>query len=183
MPHPDRLPASEAEAVTAEATALLTLQVPDPAQPVSALESSATLTFRGGITVKSSLADTPQVYLNSSMTLSEMVSEIRKLPGVRGIDVQGSGWHRREVDLTITFLAEEYAIGDVPTLSIVSNDVEGAHRSHCGWNGGELNCPPSTLIRQPSSRSRHTRAPFGSDEQQCCRHECVDGRLGDPGRH
>lgn len=131
MPHPNRLPAAEAEAVVAESAALLTLQVPAPAEAVTALDAPATVTFAGGITVQSSLADTPQVYLNRSMTTSEMASLIRTLPGVRGIDVTASGWDKREIELSITFLAEQYAIGDVPELRIVSHDIEGASRRLC----------------------------------------------------
>ena len=135
LPHPDRLPASEAESLTAEAANLLTLQVPAPAEQISELNAPATVTFRGGITIKSSLGEAPQVYLNASATTSQMASELRKLPGVRGIDIEASGWHKREMDLTITFMATEYAIGEVPTLSIVADDIVGAAPLPAHWRG------------------------------------------------
>jgi hypothetical protein len=123
LPHPDGLAAGEKELYAAEAQNLLEFEVPQPAKAVSELVSPATLPFTGGVLVNSSFGG--QVYLNTSMTTSEMSWLLSTLPGVKGLDVQMKGWNRREVELTITYRAKDYLLSSLPKLSIVGNDLNG----------------------------------------------------------
>jgi hypothetical protein len=126
LPYPDTLGAGERELYAAEAQNLLELEVPLPAKAVSELAAPATLPFTGGVYVASSLgSQNDTVYLNSSMTTSEMAWLLSTLPGVNGIDVEAKGWNRREVMLTVTFTSEKHPLSMLPKLSIVGSDLNG----------------------------------------------------------
>jgi hypothetical protein len=131
MPHPMTLEDdAESEVLAAEATNLLSLTVPSPATAESAQFEPVSIPLSGGITVASSMGG-ETVYLSTTMTYSQGVEVLAGLRGISKLDVEPSGWHQTGLSFKITFPPEAYAVGAVPKLSIVSNDLNGALPGSC----------------------------------------------------
>jgi hypothetical protein len=126
MPHPVLLSSDkERAALATESANLLTITVPSSAAGISEKAEAATTLLSGGVTVASSVGGSP-VYLNNSMDLSTALQALASLAGCQHIAVARSGQVRTGWTYTVTFAADQYAAGEVPVLSITSNDLGGA---------------------------------------------------------
>lgn len=128
LPHPVRLRDDEERAQLAIDIERGILAIEGPAGTMTVAEKAedATTLLAGGVSVSSS-AGGASVYLNTSMSETEGVRALTLLQGLQDVTVLRTGHVRTGWEYKVTFAPTKYAAGNVPVLSIVSDNLQGAN--------------------------------------------------------